>query len=143
MEIPLQRIAKITKENLLLKGMDEDYKRLILHKLQDDWSIKRLSRIFGLSEVVIQAVANEDKRSKSDLMKSRTTKKLPYKITSDHIIRAKEYLDKNWAAKITIQLLRNYLNRREDLENLSTTGVYYLLRRILKYSYKKAHRLPK
>ena len=95
MEIPLQRIAKITKENLLLKGMDEDYKRLILHKLQDDWSIKRLSRIFGLSEVVIQAVANEDKRSKSDLMKSRTTKKLPYKITSDHIIRAKEYLDKN------------------------------------------------
>ena len=143
MEIPLQKITKRTKENLLLKRIDENFKRLILHKLQDDWNIKRLSRIFGLPEVVIQAVANEDKRSKSDLMKSRTTKKLPYKITRDHIIRAKEYLDKNEASKITIQLLRNYLNRREDLESLLTTGVYYLLRRILKYSYIKAHRLSK
>ena len=107
------------------------------------WVYQNLSRIFGLSEVVIQALVNEVKRSNSDLMKSRTTKKLPYKITSDLIIRAKEYLDKNWASKITIQLLRNYLNRREDLENLSTTEVYYLLRIILKYSYNKAHRLPK
>ena len=70
-------------------------------------------------------------------MKSLTTKKLPYKITSDNIIRAKEYLDKIWASKTTIQLLLNYLNRREDLENLSTTEVYYILRRILKYSYKR------
>ena len=69
--------------------------------------------------------------------------KLPYKITSDHIIRAQEYLGKNWATKITIQLLRSYLNRREDLESLSMTEVYYLLQKVLKYSYKKAHRLPK
>ena len=97
------------------------------------------------SEVVIQALANEVKRSNSDLMKSRTTKKLPYKITIDHIIRAKEYLDKIWFSRMAIQLIRNYLNRREDLDNLSTTEVYYLFRRILKYSYsyKMTQRFPK
>ena len=31
-------IAKRTKKSLLLKGMNDDYKRLILHKIQDDWS---------------------------------------------------------------------------------------------------------
>ena len=86
---------------------------------------------------------NEVKISHSDLMKSRTTKKLLYKITSDHIIRTKEYLDKNWFSKITIQLIRNYLNRREDQENLSTTEVYNLFGGILKYSYKKTQRFPK
>ena len=106
---------------------------------------KDFQEYFWHSEVVIQTLANEVKRSNSDLMKSRTTKKLPYKITSDHTIRAKEYIDKNWFSKIVIQLVRNYLNRREDQDNLSTTEVYYLLRRILKYTYyyKKAHRFPK
>ena len=155
-------ITKTIMENLLLKVINWDCKRLILQKLQDNWNIKRWSKIFEISEVVIQTVANEDKRSKSHTLlckqsssseatllarrrtllhtsskyskngdKRRSVKqssssskqscfrgrtllefacikmsniisKLPYKITSDHIIRAQEYLNKNWATKITI-----------------------------------------
>ena len=69
--------------------------------------------------------------------------KFPYKITTSHIERANEFMKKNLSNKITIQSLKEHLETIEGLHPLSKSGTRYLLVKILKYSYKKAHRLPK
>ena len=133
----------IPKENIFLKEIDNNCKNLIMIKFQDGWSIKSLSGAFGLSEVIIRKIINEDRRVKSNLIKIQADNKLPYKLTSTHISRTKEYLADNWATKVTLQSLKNHLNNWEDLEKLSMVGIYFLLKKILKFPYKKAHKWPK
>ena len=92
---------------------------------------------------IIRKIINEYRRMKPNLMKIQADNKMPYKLTSTHISRAKEYLAYNWTTKVTLQSLKNHLNNWEDLEKLSMAGVYFLLKKILKFSYKKAHKLSK
>ena len=133
----------IPKQNIFLKEIDHNCKNLIVMKFQDGWSIKSLSWAFGLSGVIIRKIINEDRRVKLNLMKIQADNKMPYKLTSTYISRAKEYLADNWTTKVTLQSLKNHLNNWEDLEKLSMAGVYFLLKKILKFSYKKAHKWPK
>ena len=76
-------------------------------------------------------------------MKIQADNKLPYKLTSTQISRAKEYLADNWTTKVILLSLKNHLNNWKDLEKLSAAGVYFLLKKILQFSYNKAHKWPK
>lgn len=78
------------------------------------------------------------------MMKSlKHTSILPYKITDRHLTYAKSYLVKNSANRVTVALLHEHLNSINELPKLSKSGVYYLLKKVLKFSHKKAHKIPK
>ena len=85
----------------------------------------------------------EDKQEESSKIKMKTGKKLPYKITNEHICHAREFMNKNFKTKTSVGLLKNYLDGIEDLPTLSKSGLYHLLTKIIKFSYKKAHLIPK
>ena len=55
----------------------------------------------------------------------------------------KEYMFKNIYNKIIIRSLMEYLAGIEGLAPLCMPGTSYLLFNELKYSYKRAHKLPK
>ena len=68
---------------------------------------------------------------------------LPYKIQSEHVEQAKEFMKLNYCKKISIERLRYYINEELKLQELSMSGARYLLRNVLKYTYNRAYVVPK
>ena len=69
--------------------------------------------------------------------------KLPYRISQDHIEEASEFMKMNQLNKIWIQDLKKHLQNKIPERPLSSAGVYHLMSKILNYSYKKAHKIPR
>ena len=124
---------------------DVDYavKDQIIQHWKAGYKIKRVASIFGIDETLWRLAINQykfwDKLKEKESIKS----KLRYKVTIQHINKANEFLMKNYFSKITLESLRNHLNDWDNLAKLSKSGVYYLLNWVLKYSYTRAHLLPK
>ena len=57
-------------------------------------------------------------------------------------MHARKYLFEHSSRQITIKNLRNHLNEIAELDELSLSGARHLLKNILKYSYKVAHKVP-
>ena len=66
-----------------------------------------------------------------------------FKVTIDHINKSSEFLKKIIFKNIIIDILWSHLNKWDELKQISGSGVCYLLTRVIKFSYKKAHHLPK
>ena len=69
--------------------------------------------------------------------------KLPYNISRVHKQWANDYIIKNAATLITITSLKIYLEGIDNQRKLSESGVRHLLKNVLKYSNKSAHKLWK
>ena len=63
-------------------------------------------------------------------------------ILQHHIEEASEFLKAGWIRKISIKDVKEFLDNRLSDNPLSTTAVHYLMKKILGYSYKKAHKIP-
>ena len=77
------------------------------------------------------------------MIRFKAHQNFPFKITKPHIDIAKEYMEKHIASKLTIQSLKNHIESVEGLQPLSWPGIRHLWTKILKYPYKKTHKLPK
>ena len=80
------------------------------------------------------------KREKLNIFKKE---KLPYKLTNDHEVNALKYMHERATEKVTINDLQIYLNNNPSLNKISRTGAYILPKKVMKYSYKKSHKIPK
>ena len=69
--------------------------------------------------------------------------KASYKLTNDHKTVALKYTQERATEKVTISDLQSYLNSNPRLNKISRTGAYVLLKKLMKYSYKKSHKIPK
>ena len=96
-----------------------------------------------LSEVEWRAVIYEpkymDKLERIEMSKY----KLPYNISRVHKQWANDYIIKNAATLITITSLKNYPDGIDNQRKLLESGVRHLLKNVLKYSNKSAHKLWK
>ena len=124
-------------------GISNDFRREVIQKWKDGWSFRTLSAVFGISIIDCRQIVKENKQEELSKIKMKRVKKLPYKITTEHISHAREFMNKNFKIKTSVGLLKNYPDDIEGLPTLSKSGVYHLLTKIIKFSYKKAHLIPK
>ena len=88
-------------------------------------------------------IINEARKLDRQLLKLKNQQRLPYKITEVHIQRAKAYMQQHSTSKITVESLHKYLKDAWSESELSKSGTLFLMKKILRYSYKRAHKLPK
>ena len=129
--------------NELTKHVPKEIRKAIISKNHEKWKIRQLSSIFMLSEVVWRAIINESKYLEKLERIEKSKSKFPYNISGDHIKWAKDYLIENATTPITIMSLKTYLDHIDYLRKLSKSGIRHLLKNVLKYSYKSAHKLSK
>lgn len=127
----------------LINHLSPKCKEFVICRLEDGWSLKSISAMCGLSDVECRSIAKEKKVLEKAKKRQIRLSKLPYKITENHVAAARDYLYQNSHKKITIRNLQRHLEGMEELKRLSRAGVYYLLTKVLRFSYKKAHSLPK
>ena len=126
-----------------VKDVDYAVKDQIIQHWKNGYKIKRVASIFGVDETLWRLVINQYKFWDKLKEKESIRSKLWYKVTIQHINKTKEFLMNNYLNKITLESLRSHLNDWDNLAKLSKSGVYYLLTWVLKYSYIRAHLLPK
>ena len=54
-------------------------------------------------------------------------------------MHAEAFVDKRVMKKITVDELRNYLNNQSQIKKVSMSGTYILLKKVMKYSFKRVH----
>ena len=64
--------------------------------------------------------------------------KIHYKINEDHIALARTYFEE-FINQITIKKFLSFMETIKPTNRLLRSGIYYLMRRLPCYSYKKAH----
>ena len=67
----------------------------------------------------------------------------PHHILKHHIEEASEFLKTLSIRKIWIKDVKEFLDNKFPDNPLSATAVHYLMKKILGYSYKKAHKIPR
>ena len=123
--------------------VSNEIKDLIIKNWSEGWSLKTAASMFGLDETLWRLIINESKASKKQIQKIEKLEKLPYCITQQHILKANEFLKLFTNKKITLKVLQLHLRSIDGIRALSKTGVYFLLTKVLNYSYKRAHKFPK
>ena len=69
--------------------------------------------------------------------------RLPYKLTKDQEALALEFMQKNATEKVIINDLQRHLNAHQEICKISRASAYTLLKKVLKYTYKKSHIIPR
>ena len=122
----------------LLKVIPEDIKQKIIARSLNGLTINTISSAFGLHKPAIRGILNSMKRQKMVEKIGKNYYKYPYRITDRHVFEIEVFIDSNKWNKITILRFRQYLENSTYLNVLSSTGVRYILKHILKYTYKRA-----
>ena len=104
-------------------GISNDFRREVIQKWKDGWSFRTLSAVFGISIIDCRQIVKENKQEELSKIKMKRVKKLSYKITTEHISHAREFMNKNFKIKTSVGLLKNYLDDIEGLPTLSKSGV--------------------
>ena len=128
--------------HLLTKGIDTQIKQAIIQNAEQGSTVDDISAVL-FNSTVCRSIINERKYFLKNEAYTRSWWQLPFKIRAAHIYRAKEYMMKNFANKVTIQSLMEYFEGIESLQPLSRSRIRHLLTKVFKYSNKKAHQLPK
>ena len=122
----------------LLKSIPESVKREVYYKNKSGWSVKTISSEFKINKLSTRAIIYSKQREEKDEENKEKEKKYPYKIIEKHISEAQKYLMQIKQNKITIAKLHKHLEEIGDLEMLSLTGTRYMLKALMKYTYKRA-----
>ena len=130
-----------TKYHNLLKSIPLTIKHEVILRNLNGWTINTISSAFGLDKLIIRAILYSMERQKIIEESGKENIKYPYRITDNHISEAKRFLELNKQNKNTILKLRQYLEDSTNLKVLSSTGTRYMLKNILKYTYKRASSL--
>ena len=126
-----------------LSHIDKELKRNIIKRHKAGWSISKICAMYFITPIEFRLCLAEDKTEKRLIMKQEDQAKLPMKITQRHIKLTEELLKKIFSKKITLKKVNLFLREAKDLRPLSKSGVHYLMRNILKYTYERAYQLPK
>ena len=77
------------------------------------------------------------------MLKKDKLRRYRYRLTEAHEMHAEEFIAMCATKRITMSDLRNYLNGIPQINSISKFGAYILLKKIMKYSSKKAHQFLK
>ena len=69
--------------------------------------------------------------------------RLSYKLTKDHEALALDYMKKKATEKGNNKRFAKTLKCSSGICKISRTGAYILLKKVLKYTYKRSHKIPK
>ena len=75
------------------------------------------------------------------IFKSR--RKYRYFIKDEHVEVASTFMKTNSCRKVTVNDVKNHLAEVIPAQKLSKTGVHFLISKVIGYSYKKAHKIPR
>ena len=127
----------------MIQEYDRRTKEFVIEMHQNGWSHRKLKAILSINEVCLKSIINEDKFHKLQMLKKDKLRRYQYRLTEEHKIHAEEFIAKRTTKRITVNDLRNYLNGIPQINSISKSGAYILLKKIMKYSFKKAHQIPK
>ena len=122
----------------LLKVIPEAIKQNVIVRSLKGLTIKTLPSAFGLHNPAIRGILNSMKRQKMVKKLGKNYHKYPYRITDSHVFEVEVFLDSNKWNKITYLRFKQHFENSTYLNVLSSTGVRYILKHILKYTYKRA-----
>ena len=77
------------------------------------------------------------------MLKKDKLRRYLYRLTEAHEMHEEEFIAIRVTKRITVNDLKNYLNGIPQINSISKSGAYILLKKIMKYSFKKAHQIPK
>ena len=117
--------------------------KLEIVEASKSWSRKKVCSVYEISSTLWRHLIHEENSIPNRREKLEGSRKLQYKIQSEHVEQAIEFMKLNYCKKISIERLRYYLDEECKWQELSMSGARYLLRNVLKYTYKRAHVVPK
>ena len=106
-------------------------------------AFKSIASMIGLPKATLSTIINEHKFLLKEIKRKECQQRLSFKITSEHLLHVQKYLDQNSTKLMSIHTLRDHLRQVRHLQVHSRSDVYLLLTKILKYSFKQAHKIPK
>ena len=127
----------------IIENIDDSIKAAVIWLTGKGWKIRTISRTLEISELECRTLINENKYRQNLEKTIKNKSKLPFCIQTSHISVARKYVEVNIWRKITIAGLKSYLDDECPGKQLSKTGVHYLMKQVLGYSYKRAHKIPK
>ena len=129
---------------LMVNIISTERKNMIIDKFKEGCTMRSISSIFGLPQITWRKILLESKFKMKKKKVSETQNKLPYKIEQRDIDIVREYFEINVYKKMTLESIWTFLKEKKiGGTQLSKSGVRYLVTKILKYSYKRVHILPK
>ena len=108
---------------------------------ENKWPINKICIIRILSKLESWHICKENAHNKKIAERKLRDSRLPYSINQNHIDKATAFLKSNSINKVSVEDVRTYLLSEKQGGKLSKTGVHYLMTKILRYSYKKAHKI--
>ena len=99
-------------------------------------SIQKLISIWEIEESALRTIVNEFKLLKEAKFETNEENQTSCMIADGHIIVAKKFIKDKSTKKITVDKLRQHPNNSLELNKVSRTGVYILLKKGMGYSYK-------
>ena len=127
----------------IIDDIDDSIKTAVIYLVEKRWKIRTISGALEISELECRTLINENKHKQKLEKIIKNKSKPPFCIQTSHISAARKYVEVNIWRKITIAGLKSYLDGECPGKQLSKTGVHYLMKQVLGYSYKRAHKIPK
>ena len=126
-----------------IQNIRQIMKDFVIRWFENKWPVNKICTITNLSKQEYWLICKENAHNKKIAERRLRDSRLPYSINQNHIDKATKFLKSNSINKVSVEDVRTYLLSEQQGEKLSKTGVHYLMTKILKYSYKKAHKIPR
>ena len=85
----------IYKDHLQIDYLCEESKEFVIRRAQDGISYKSISSMVRLSIANLRTIINEHKFFQKEIKRKERQQRLPFKIISEHLLHAQNYLDQN------------------------------------------------
>ena len=125
------------------KTLDRRKRKLLSVDLRTNGRLNKICSIMNLSKQECWLIYKENIHNKKIEERRFRDSQMPYSIDQNHIDKASTFLKANSINKVSVEDVRSYLFKELPTKKLSKTGVHYLMTKVLRYSYKKAHKIPR
>ena len=111
--------------------------------IRSKWSLRSIAALFSTDTSTIKFICNKFKRKETMREISITTRRADNRsfISWEHIEAVRCYLGANPGRVLTISDIKSSIERTEGLPPLSTTSIRKILKKHLRYTYKRAWKL--
>ena len=118
----------------------EEELEIIFKVVRFKWSLRSVATLYNTNISTIRFVCSKFKRREGRLRKLAIIRETPSKrfISDKHIEAVRCYMESNPDKISTISNIKSSIERRADLPSLSKTSIRKILKKHLKYTYKKA-----
>ena len=123
------------------RTLDRRKRNLLSVDLRTNGRLNKIFSIMNLSKQECWLFYKENIHNKKIKERRHRDSEMPYSIDQRHIDKASKFLKANSINKVSVEDVRSYLFKELPTKKLSKTGVHYLMTKVLRYSYKKAHKI--